>query len=113
MRNERSVFAGVSSCSLVSTWSVRVCIAARVSGGASATQPPKTYGGISGGASPSIRRITRNGVPSHCGSSSTQRTSGAGTSVRARTRFMHLAWSSMSYSGNTGYTSGIGASRAA
>ena len=77
------------------------------------TQLMKLYGRMSGGTTPSIRSITKNGAPSTCGSGSVHTTRGTGTSGHAsRTASMVRAWRPRSYSGNTGTFAGSGAMRA-
>ncbi|GAA3167847.1 hypothetical protein GCM10020255_054510 [Rhodococcus baikonurensis] len=54
-------------------------------GDASVTQDPKLYGMTSGGTSPEIRSITKNGAPNASGSDSDQYTAGTGTAECSRT----------------------------
>ena len=68
------------------------------SGAASCSAPAATYDGWSGSTVPGTRRITKNGAPIHCSSSSTASGSATGIAVVASARCTS-AWRVRSYTG--------------
>jgi hypothetical protein len=72
---------------------------------------PNGYGMRSGGTTPSMRSMTKNGAPSARSSVSSQTVVGMATSVRAATNRIALYCRGMSYTGKTGSDAGSGGSR--